>query len=265
MIQVSHAALTDKGLVRQDNEDAFAARPEHGIYLVSDGMGGEKAGEVASRIVSEVLPKCLILDLEGMDDPSEQLFIDKVDVSIVNLSAAVRRAAATKPHLQGMGATLVLAVVRNGKALLANIGDSRAYLLRKGAIEQVTKDHSVVQYLIDAGEISKTEGDEHPLRGQLLKCIGMQGQAHPDCFLLELKPKDKLLLCSDGLTDMLTDETIRRVMASARTPMSACEKLVKAANGIGGVDNITAMVIAFSDSDANKAKRVRKPAKAKAS
>ena len=247
MIEITHAALTDKGLVRQENEDAFAVDQERGIYIVSDGMGGEMAGEVASRIVSEVLPKFLIKELEGLENPADQGFIDKVDSAIVSLSAAVHQASKGKPNLEGMGATLVLAVIKGAKALIANVGDSRAYLLRKGTIEQITKDHSVVQYLIDAGEISKTEADEHPLRGQLLRCMGMQGAAHPECFLLDLKPRDKILLCSDGLTDMLTDENMRRIVASTRTPKSACAKLVSAANGIGGVDNITALVIAVSD------------------
>ena len=248
MIFIKHSALTDKGLVRQENEDAFASMPEQGIFLVSDGMGGEMAGEVASKIVSEVLPKCLEKELAGLEDTAAQTFIDKVDAAISTLSAAVHAASHDKEHLKGMGATLILIIIRGSKALVANVGDSRAYLFRKDKIEQITKDHSVVQFLIDAGEISKTEGDEHPLRGQLLKCIGMQGVAQADFFLLELQPKDKILLCSDGLTDMLTDESMRRILKSAKTPKAACEKLVSAANGIGGVDNITALVIAASGS-----------------
>ncbi len=264
MIRIAHAALTDKGLVRPENEDAFAEDPANGIFLVSDGMGGEMAGEVASRIVSEVLPKSLATELAGLENPSDQIFIDKLDAAVVALSAAVRQASEGKPSLKGMGATLALVIVRGEKAILANVGDSRAYLMRNGRIEQVTKDHSVVQFLIDAGEISKTEADEHPLRGQLLKCIGMQGPAHPDCYLLELKPKDKILLCSDGLTDMLTDENIRRVTTSSRNPKSACERLVRAANEIGGVDNITALVIAVSDPDAKRRKRSKRKPSSKA-
>jgi hypothetical protein len=119
-------------------------------------------------------------------------------------------------------------------------GDSRTYLYRKGVMTQISKDHSVVQLLLDAGEISKAEADSHPLRGQLMRCIGMQGVARPDCYLVDLQEGDKMLLCSDGLTDMLTDESIKNVLKLPRTPKAICAKLIEKANEIGGVDNITA-------------------------
>ncbi len=241
-----HAAATDQGRVRANNEDAFFQSPESGIFLVSDGMGGENAGEVASRIVAEILPSVLARELAGMDDPSSQSFIDKVDACISNISSAVHAASVQKDHLKGMGATLTMAVIRGGRALVANVGDSRTYLYRKGVMTQISKDHSVVQLLLDAGEISKAEADSHPLRGQLMRCIGMQGVARPDCYLVDLQEGDKMLLCSDGLTDMLTDESIKNVLKLPRTPKAICAKLIEKANEIGGVDNITALVLHFA-------------------
>ncbi len=246
MIKASHAAISDKGKVRQNNEDAFAAVPDEGIFLVSDGMGGEMAGELASRIVVEALPKCLVNILDGLKDVTTRDFMDRVKVSIEHLSDCVRRESQGKPGLNGMGATVVLAVIRNGKALIAHMGDSRAYLVRNGEIELLTKDHSVVQFLVDAGEITPREADTHPARGQLLRCVGMRTTPVAELRFLEVKPKDRLLLCSDGLTDMLEDEEIKDMLKSARTPRSSCRALVNAANAMGGADNITALVIHIS-------------------
>jgi len=243
MLKATHAAITDKGKVRTNNEDAFAVVPDQGIYLVSDGMGGEMAGELASRIVAEALPKCLVNILEDLADVSTRDFMDRVKISIEHLSDCVRKESQGKPGLNGMGATVVLAVIREGKCLIAHMGDSRAYLVRDGKIEQLTIDHSVVQFLLDAGEISKEEADCHPARGQLLRCVGMRMRPVAELKPMELKPKDKILLCSDGLTDMLEDDEIRDLMKSAKTPKSSCRALVNAANAKGGADNITSMVI----------------------
>ena len=210
---------------------------------MTDGMGGEKGGEIASSIVSELMPKCISAALEGMDDPGTHDFITKVEQVVSDLSFAVFKAGNAKPELEGMGATLTMALIRNSKALIVNIGDSRAYLVRSGRIEQVTKDHSVVQLLLDNGEITQEEADKHPFRGQLLKCMGMRGYAVPDCFLIALNPKDKLLLCSDGLTDMVSNAKLWQILSSSKSTKKACERLRDAANNAGGNDNITALVI----------------------
>jgi protein phosphatase len=166
-------------------------------------------------------------------------------------SGQLRGEAEKRPDLAGMGATVALALLAGHRAHVAHLGDSRAYLLRRGRLQQLTKDHTVAAALLHLGEISEGEALAHPARHRLTRYIGMESEAVPDLRVVALEAGDRLLLCSDGLTGMVPDRRIAQLMRRQRTPKEACKALVAAANAAGGRDNVSAIVIdigaVFSD------------------
>ncbi|MBF0606617.1 MAG: Stp1/IreP family PP2C-type Ser/Thr phosphatase [Candidatus Magnetobacterium sp. LHC-1] len=240
---ISYAGLTDKGRIRKRNEDNWSVDPEKGVYIVSDGMGGHAAGDLASRLVVEMLPILLNKRMKDVTALNSAKATEQLNVALTELNEQVRSVSKSKPGLSGMGATVVLLLVRDMTALLAHMGDSRAYLLRNGKFKQMTMDHSVIQVLINSGEITPEEASTHPARGKITRCIGMAGDALPETMLLELKPGDRILLCSDGLTGMLTDNTIMDIISEYRDNKAACQALIDSANNAGGLDNITVVLV----------------------
>lgn len=246
------AGLSDPGRIRPGNEDAVAVLPEWGYLLVADGMGGGNAGATASKIVAAVLPKMLEQRLDtspASGNPSllaspsgdETLSLLLRD-TLVELSQMIWKQSAGQPGLAGMGATVALACVRGRQAFIAHMGDSRAYLLRQGRLERLTQDHTVVGILLRGGEITPEEAKHHPARSRLSRYVGMQGVVYPDVRAVELANGDRLLLCSDGLTGMVEDAEIARILGSCADPEAACRALVDAANAAGGKDNVTVVV-----------------------
>ena len=242
MDTIAYAGLTDRGRVREQNEDNWFGDPDQGLFVVSDGMGGHAAGEVASKIVVETLPRLLRQRMKGSKDLSNPGASRGIVSAISELSNQVRDESKNRPGLAGMGATVVIALIRDAHALIAHMGDSRAYLFKDGRLEQFTKDHSIIQLLIDSGEITPEEAVTHPARGKITRYVGMQGEPIPEARFLELEPGDRLLLCSDGLTGMVSDSEITNVLRAATAPEITCQSLVEAANAVGGEDNITAVV-----------------------
>ncbi|MBV6340007.1 Stp1/IreP family PP2C-type Ser/Thr phosphatase [Candidatus Magnetobacterium casense] len=240
---ISYAGLTDKGRIRKRNEDNWSVDPEKGVYIVSDGMGGHAAGDLASRLVVEMLPILLNKRMKDVTALNSAKATEQLNVALTELNEQVRSVSKSKPGLSGMGATVVLLLVRDMTALLAHMGDSRAYLLRNGKFKQMTMDHSVIQVLINSGEITPEEASTHPARGKITRCIGMAGDALPETMLLELKPGDRILLCSDGLTGMLTDNTIMDIISEYSDNKAACQALIDSANNAGGLDNITVVLV----------------------
>lgn len=241
---IHYAGLSDRGCVRENNEDRWFADPALGMFLVSDGMGGRRAGELASRIVVEVLPRRLRRTLSRVGSQFAAHDIEPIARDVSELSHHLRRESEGQPGLAGMGATLVLALIKPSQALVVHLGDSRVYLLRAGQLEQLTKDHTVAQYLVDAHEISPQEGTVHPAANTLSRYVGMEGAAQPDSRLVDLQPNDRLLLCSDGLTGMVSDQELGSILAQERDPESVCRHLIDAALAAGGRDNVTAVVVA---------------------
>ena len=239
--EIEHAALTDRGRVRRRNEDNWSADPTAGIYVVSDGLGGQSAGALASQIVVETLPLLLRKRLPRAGDLA--VAADLVRGVLCELSRQVYRQTQGEPGLEGMGATVVLAVVRETQALLAHLGDSRAYWFRDGRLERLTSDHSVVQLLIDDGEISPEQARTHPARGCVTRSVGMAGEPLPECRLVELQPGDRLLLCTDGLIGMVDDRSLGQILAAEGELKTACQRLIEAANEAGGKDNITVLLL----------------------
>ena len=222
-------ARTDVGRVRKGNEDSYTA--EDPLFAVADGMGGHQGGEVASSVALEILSKG--------DGPLEEL--------VRKANDEVFRRAGTDPGLSGMGTTLT-AIRHEGNVLrLAHVGDSRAYLLRDGTIQRLTKDHTVVERLVDEGRLTAEEADIHPQRSILTRALGVDESVQVDQGAIEPHVGDRLLLCSDGLTGVVGEEEITRILTDHAEPQEAADSLVDAANEGGGQDNITAVVIDVVD------------------
>lgn len=251
--RVDFAAASDAGKVREQNEDAFLAidlgsgrRVERGafavgprgvLFAVSDGMGGANAGEVASAI--------------SLDALVDELVRDKAEGGLgERLRRVVMRAnrrvyeASRRPGRRGMGATLTAALLCESSLYLAQIGDSRAYLLRDGVLRQLTHDQSYVQMLVDQGVLTPEEAERSPDRSVLLQAMGQSGDVHVGLGKLAPERGDRILLCSDGLTNELPVETIA-ALAAADDPARACEALIAAANDAGGRDNVTVVLARY--------------------
>ena len=232
---VDHAGVTQTGNVRRSNEDSFLIDPP--LFVVADGMGGAQAGEIASRMAAEAFH-----DLEAGAADGEGALRQVIQTA----NRRINEHARTDASLAGMGTTVTAALVGSGgRVAFANVGDSRAYLLRGGELRQLSEDHSLVSELVRAGELSEEEAERHPQRSVITRALGTEGDVQVDTFTVDGAPGDVVLLCSDGLTEMLADERIAAILASESEPKSACERLVAEANEQGGRDNITAIVVFF--------------------
>lgn len=226
------ATASHKGRVRDNNEDTVfpdSAGESSGpaILIVADGMGGHVAGEVASR---------LAVNTAASTDKDP---VDRVEAG----NKAIREEVAREPSLEGMGTTMTLvSLEEGGKARFAHVGDSRAYLLRSGELRQLTEDHTVAAEYVAQGQISTEDAVDHPQRHMLTRTLGLTPQIEVDETTVALETGDRLLLCSDGLTEMVPDDHIATVLG-AGTPEEAVWELVETANEEGGVDNITVIVV----------------------
>jgi protein phosphatase len=243
MAVAAFAALSDVGRVRSHNEDRWLADPQQQIYMVSDGMGGQAGGEVASRIVVEILPARLQKVLSRGDDLGQPAVVEGVVDAIAKLSHDVRVESENRPGLAGMGATIVLAVIRDRRALIVHLGDSRAYLFRAASLEQLTQDQTLVQALVNAGDVTQADAANHPAARQLARFVGMDGTAQPEARVIDLQPADRLLLCTDGLTGLVAPEKIQETLAQEGEPTAACQRLIRMANEHGGRDNVTVLIV----------------------
>ena len=241
------AVLTDKGISRDKNEDAFLIEPEIRLFMVSDGMGGHLGGEIASDFVSQNLSVRIENALHSLRSQSPRAIRRLLKYSIRYHNKEVYWEGQSEPGLQNMGATVVLCLLINKRAYVANLGDSRLYRLRKDSFVQISHDHSVVNELIESGELDPSEVDEHDSSGQITQYMGMDEIAHPFIRSFQLHFEDRLLLCSDGLTDMLSDKTIKAIISQNNSPEQAVHSLVEQANQTGGYDNITVVLIDWLD------------------
>ena len=236
---VKSAGVTDRGMKRANNEDNFYADDKRGVFIVSDGMGGAQAGEKASEMVVHRLP----VQMRAARRSSQPEFA--IEKAIEDLSDEIRDYMNQREDLKGAGATVVACLVRRGKAFIGHIGDSRAYLVRDNLFQQLTQDHSIVACLIKSGLITEEEAKNHPAKNQITRCMGMKDRPRADVQTLELIKGDVLLLCTDGLTGMISDEEIEKILADEKDIQSACNKLIDSANSAGGKDNITAVIIQY--------------------
>ena len=236
-------AETHTGKERQENQDSFFADPEPALFLVSDGMGGHRGGAIASGIVAEDLPVMIENALDKLKIGTPRTIRSLLNRMIAEQSKQLQLEGTSETGFRDMGATLVIALLRKGRCFLANLGDSRAYRLRKDRMVQLTRDHSVVSELIEKGHIEPEEAADHDASGQITRYVGMDEKAHSHVRSFTLKKSDRLLLCTDGLTDMVADKDIASILKAGTDAQAACESLVAAANKAGGHDNITTLVI----------------------
>lgn len=234
------AASTHVGMRRQANEDRYAIVPELGLYLVADGMGGHKAGQVASHLAAEGA----IRAIDALQGASVSL-AERLRHAVACANREIFTAAQAKPELSGMGTTFVGMLFGGERLALAHVGDSRAYLLRQGRLRGLTDDHSIVGELLRRHEISEEDAAQHPHRHVLTRALGVRPRTEPD--LAEMTPQegDVFILCSDGLTGHVEDEEIAERVASEDDLEVAGQGLVDAANRAGGQDNITVLLVRY--------------------
>jgi serine/threonine protein phosphatase PrpC len=275
-VKVDVAARSDRGKVRANNEDHFLVarfgryldvlttnlpsgeisdRVEEAGYglIVADGMGGEAGGEVASRLAIRTLVD-LVLDTPDwilrLDEERIKVVIERAKARIREIGALITRQATEDPRLWRMGTTMTMAYNLGHELLLAHVGDSRAYHFRDGELQQLTRDHTMAQKLIDLGELSRDEATAQRLRHVLTNALGRDGRdVQVDVLRLRIRDGDSLLLCTDGLTDMVPDERIAAALAESSTAEACCQSLVEQALAAGGKDNVTVVVARYAMPD----------------
>ena len=235
--------VTDVGLHRKENQDTFATAEACGrqIAIVCDGMGGEKGGKIASSIAVETYLSQLKALLRP-DMTIEQLR-ELSSFCVAQANTAVHQYALENPDCKGMGTTLVSVITDGEIALISNIGDSRAYLVREGKLSRVTHDHSVVESLVEAGDITAEQARTHPNRNLITRALGPEASAACDTYEMKLKAGDRLLLCTDGLIVTATDEQIERAICASDGIDAALTALIELAKQYGAPDNVTAVLL----------------------
>jgi serine/threonine protein phosphatase PrpC len=229
-------AVTDPGRTRRHNEDAYVIEPP--LFAIADGMGGAQAGEVASRLATAALKEA------GANGGGEQRIADLIQEA----NRRVYDRSSSDPNTSGMGTTITVALVEEDRVSFGHVGDSRAYLIRNARMEQLTEDHSLVNELLKTGKLSREEAETHPQRSVITRALGTDPDVDVDTFSVQAETGDLFLLCSDGLTDMVPEDSILDVVERHREDIDgALRALVKAANRGGGQDNIT--VVAFEIAD----------------
>lgn len=241
-----YGSRTEIGNVREHNEDSLTVLPP--LFAVADGMGGHEAGEVASEITINTLN-----DLAPQSADAEALAR-----AVVAANLNVIKAPSQGVGREGMGTTLTAAILEKERLVIAQVGDSRAYLLHNGSLQQLTRDHSLMADMIEAGQLTEAEARVHPNRSVITRAIGSDPHMQPDLYELNVETGDRLLLCSDGICGMIEDHEIASIMRQAPSAQSCADQLVEAALAAGGFDNATAVVV---DVEGFKAVREKKQAR----
>lgn len=237
------AAGTDTGLIRNSNEDSYRIIPESSqnpcVVIIADGMGGHNCGEVASRMTVDYIS-------DYMERSGSRLFScpdigEEIKKLVGETNTAVFEASLTRPEASGMGTTLTMAVIVGSKVTVAHVGDSRLYIAQSDSMRQVTQDHSYIEELIKNGTLTREEAESHPRKHVITRAIGSSKDLEVDILDFEATEGDVLLLCTDGLTNMICENEIYSIIKDSE-PQKACEQLIEAAKSKGGEDNITVIV-----------------------
>lgn len=244
------ASLTDPGRVRDHNEDCIESRPDIGLFVLADGMGGYNAGEVASGMATSLISDGLqdAWSPRGVAhlgrDEAKALSERLINEQVARANSAIYTTSQNNPECAGMGTTLVVTLFYDNFLTVAHIGDSRLYRLRGESMEQVTRDHSLLQEQLDSGLITPEEAKLSQNKNLVTRALGIDPTVEPELHIYETQPDDTYLLCSDGLSDMVEDEEIRLTLITLKSnPNLTVQQLVQAANDNGGRDNISAMLI----------------------
>jgi PPM family protein phosphatase len=247
MVRLLYSARTDVGMIRSGNEDNFAvnAGGDRGLFIVADGMGGHAAGEVASEMAVQIIE----LELASIKDLEEKSSSERVMEALRKANRNIHDRTITEVDKQGMGTTASVLLVNNNRYLIGQVGDSRVYLLRDGALKQLTKDHSYVQEQVDAGFLTPEQARYHPYSNVITRCVGASPDVQPDVYSGDVRVGDLFLVASDGLTGMVDDRRLQILLMSRAEPERKVHALISEANGRGGLDNITAIVIQIAPDD----------------
>ena len=237
--------MTDIGLVRKENQDAYAVRVSedtgYTVCVVCDGMGGPGGGRLASTLAVETFIDACQGNLRPGMDADE---IRQADFAVSSANRAVYQRSQAEPGLRGMGTTLVSAVAWEGQVLVSNVGDSRAYLVRQNSgISRVTRDHSLVERLVELGNITEEQARCHPDRNLITRALGPEEDALSDSYLLHMEPGDYVLLCTDGLIETATDKEMEEEILRGGDPNSCMDRLLDLAKRRGAADNVTAVLL----------------------
>jgi len=248
------ASLTDPGRVRDHNEDCIEARPEIGLYVLADGMGGYNAGEVASGMATSLIADGLMeawrpAEVDRMRREDAKALSERlIQEQVARANNAIFTTSQNNPECAGMGTTLVVCHFYDDFVTVAHIGDSRLYRLRGDTIEQVTRDHSLLQEQLDSGLITPEEAKLSQNKNLVTRALGIDPSVETEVHTYDAEPDDVYLLCSDGLSDMVEDEEIRMTLVTLKSnPALTVQQLVQAANDNGGRDNISAMLIRVAE------------------
>lgn len=241
-LSLRFAAGSHKGMIREGNEDSGYAGPR--LLAIADGMGGQAAGEVAS---SEVISTLVQLD----DDIPGSDLLTSLGSAVQQANDQLRQMVEDDPQLEGMGTTLTALLWTGQRLGMVHVGDSRAYLLRDGALTQITQDHTWVQRLVDEGRITEEEKETHPQRSLLMRALDGRGQVEPDLSIREVRAGDRYLICSDGLSGPVSHQTLEETLAGYHSPHETVQELIQLALRGGGPDNITCIVADVLDVDDN--------------
>ena len=249
-MQISSGGVTDVGRVRTNNEDCFRIITPLNLFVLADGMGGEAHGEIASALAVETVVKhCLDEEANpaakvlGQVQPGWSARTKRLSTALYLANKTICKSAEEHPEQRGMGATLTAAWIDRSKLSIAHVGDSRAYLLRAGSLLQLTRDHSLVAEQVRQGVITAAEAEESDMQSVLLRALGAQPEIEVDAEEHGLFPRDVLMLCSDGLTRVVTEPEIAGMLQAETDPIRSAEKLVALANERGGPDNITVVIV----------------------
>lgn len=245
-----YGSRTEVGHVREHNEDSLTVLPP--LFAVADGMGGHEAGEVASEIAINTLN----------DLAPESADAEALARAVVAANLNVIKAPSQGIGREGMGTTLTAAILEKERLIIAQVGDSRAYLLHNGSLQQITRDHSLMADMIEAGQLTEAEARVHPNRSVITRAIGSDPHMQPDLYELNVETGDRLLLCSDGVCGMIEDSEIASIMRQAPSAQACADQLVEAALHAGGFDNATAVVVDVEGFKAVREKKQRRKSKA---
>ena len=246
MNSISACGKTDIGQKRHTNEDSYAVELDYGLFIVSDGMGGHTEGDKASTMAVEIVRDFIKTALTDSEITWPLGVDDSLPMEINAISVGTRLA---NRHIfnqsKDMGTTIVILLIRDNRAYICHVGDSRIYRIRNNMIEQLTEDHSLVADEIRRGTITKEMGKHYPLRHVITRAIGTSADIQCDCMVEDVIKEDMFLLCSDGLSGMLDDSDILKITMEGDNIGECCERLVKMANEKGGNDNITAVLVKY--------------------
>jgi serine/threonine protein phosphatase PrpC len=246
-VQFSVAARTDVGMIRAGNEDAFFAdaNGHRGLFIVADGMGGHAAGEVASEMAVKIVTQ----ELHAVNDLADQDIGVHISRAVRSANRAIYDRTLAEVDKQGMGTTISLLMLGGSRYVIGQVGDSRVYLVRNGQLHQLTKDHSYVQEQVDAGFLTPEQARYHPYSNVITRCVGAADSVEPDVFTGSVLAGDLFLVASDGLTGMVDDRRLLQLLMQRQPPQRIVDLLIREANGRGGLDNITAIVVAVGTVD----------------